>query len=252
MGFLEYIIVTPSHHRVHHAINDKYLDKNFSQIFIVWDKWFGTFQAELPDVVPVYGTKKQVKTWNPIWINFMHIWLLAKDAWRTRSWWDKMRLWFMPTGWRPSDVKNRYPVEIVEDVYHRQKYETKAPDLLIAWSWLQLAITLVIMFAVLVNIAVLPFFDVLMVFGFLTASIFSYTVLMDRQLLAVPAEIVKVAAGIYLMYTLPLIDLLGNSQRLGLTLAAGYLVISLLLTLYYAFESFQTKPVSDPVPISKK
>ncbi|MEL7428097.1 MAG: sterol desaturase family protein, partial [Bacteroidota bacterium] len=58
MGFLEYIIVTPSHHRVHHAINDEYLDKNYSEIFIVWDKWFGTFQEELPEVPPVYGTKR--------------------------------------------------------------------------------------------------------------------------------------------------------------------------------------------------
>ncbi len=50
MGFLEKIIVTPSHHRVHHALNPEYIDKNYSQIFIVWDKWFGTFQAELPAV----------------------------------------------------------------------------------------------------------------------------------------------------------------------------------------------------------
>ena len=50
LGVLEYVIVTPSHHRVHHAINDEYLDKNFSEIFIVWDKLFGTFQEELPSV----------------------------------------------------------------------------------------------------------------------------------------------------------------------------------------------------------
>ena len=55
MGFLEKIIVTPSHHRVHHAINPEYLDKNLSQIFIFWDKLFGTFQEELPDKPCVYG-----------------------------------------------------------------------------------------------------------------------------------------------------------------------------------------------------
>ncbi len=55
MGFLEKIIVTPSHHRVHHAINPEYLDKNYGQIFIFWDKWFGTYQEELADKPPVYG-----------------------------------------------------------------------------------------------------------------------------------------------------------------------------------------------------
>ncbi len=57
MGFLEYIIVTPSHHRVHHAINEIYIDKNFSQIFIFWDKMFGTFQEELKNEIPVFGVK---------------------------------------------------------------------------------------------------------------------------------------------------------------------------------------------------
>ncbi|HAC24986.1 MAG TPA: sterol desaturase, partial [Cytophagales bacterium] len=110
MGFLEKIIVTPSHHRVHHAINPEYLDKNYSQIFIIWDKLFGTFQAELTDVNPVYGVTRPVQTWNPIKINFMHLWLLIKDAWHAGNWLDKFRIWFMPLGWRPSDVATRFPV----------------------------------------------------------------------------------------------------------------------------------------------
>ncbi|HZI54935.1 MAG TPA: sterol desaturase family protein, partial [Chitinophagaceae bacterium] len=84
MGFLEKIIVTPSHHRVHHAINKEYLDKNLSQIFIVWDKLFGTFQEELKEAPPVYGITRPVRTWNPVKINFQHLWLLIKEAWRTR------------------------------------------------------------------------------------------------------------------------------------------------------------------------
>ncbi|MDX1667634.1 MAG: sterol desaturase family protein [Saprospiraceae bacterium] len=59
MGWFEHIIVTPSHHRVHHAINDEYIDRNYSEIFILWDKWFGTFQEELPDKPPVYGVKSR-------------------------------------------------------------------------------------------------------------------------------------------------------------------------------------------------
>ena len=121
MGFLEHILVTPSHHRVHHAINKEYMDKNLSQIFIFWDKLFGTFQQELDHVKPVFGVTRPVKTWNPVKINFIHLWLLIKDAWRTKSIKDKFRIWFMPTGWRPEDVKEKYPVDYIADPYNQKK-----------------------------------------------------------------------------------------------------------------------------------
>ena len=73
MGWLEYILVTPSHHRIHHAINPEYLDKNYSQIFIFWDKLFGTFQPELKNKQPIYGTMRPAQTWNPIIINFITV-----------------------------------------------------------------------------------------------------------------------------------------------------------------------------------
>ena len=97
MGWLEKVIVTPSHHRVHHGINPEYLDKNYSQILIIWDKIFGTFQPELANVKPVYGILRPANTWNPIIINYKHLWQLIQDAFHAGSWWDKMRIWFMPT-----------------------------------------------------------------------------------------------------------------------------------------------------------
>ena len=124
LGFLEHIIVTPSHHRVHHAINKEYLDKNLSQIFIIWDKLFGTFQEELDDVPPVYGVKRPVRSWNPIYINFVHLFLLIKDAWRTNNWIDKFRIWFMPTGWRPKDVEKKFPVSTIDSTNNYEKYYT--------------------------------------------------------------------------------------------------------------------------------
>ena len=106
LGFLEYIFVTPSQHRVHHAINPIYIDKNLSAIFCVWDRIFGTFQEELDDVKPIYGTLKPVQTWNPIIINFQHFYRLANDSWHTKKFLDKLKIWFMPTGWRPKDVES--------------------------------------------------------------------------------------------------------------------------------------------------
>src|SRR5687767_3091447 len=138
MGFLEHIIVTPSHHRVHHAINKEYMDKNLSQIFIFWDKLFGTFQKELKEAPPVYGITRPVRTWNPIKINFQHLWLMMKDAWHTKSWKEKFTLWFKPTGYRPADVIEKYPVYKIDDVFAFERYDTRASRGLHVWCWIQL------------------------------------------------------------------------------------------------------------------
>jgi len=125
LGWIEYILITPSQHRVHHAINKEYIDKNLGQIFSIWDRLFGTFQEELDAVPPKYGVLKPVQTYNPLWINFQHLYNLAFDAWHTKSWIDKLRIWFMPTGWRPVDVATRFERPIIEDVYTYQKYDPK-------------------------------------------------------------------------------------------------------------------------------
>ena len=200
MGFLEYFLVTPSHHRVHHAMNEQYLDKNYGQIFIIWDRMFGTFQPELSEVPAVYGVKRPVKTWNPIIINWQHLGLLYLDAWRTKNWWDKLRIWFMPTGWRPADVVDQYPVASVQDVYNFEKYETHLSKSLLAWSWFQMIITLVFMFHLTNNIAELSFSNILLYGGFIFVCIFSYTTLMDRSKHSLWAEGVKAALGLGILW----------------------------------------------------
>ncbi len=102
LGFLEKWFVTPSHHRVHHGVNTQYLDKNFSEFLIVWDKWFGTFEEEKEPVC--YGVIHPPRTWDPLGINLQfwkHLW---DDAMAAPYWWDKFRIWFMPLGWRPRGV----------------------------------------------------------------------------------------------------------------------------------------------------
>lgn len=200
MGFLEYFLVTPSHHRVHHAMNEQYLDKNYGQIFIIWDRMFGTFQAELKEVPAVYGVKRPVKTWNPIIINWQHLGLLYLDAWRTKSWWDKLRIWVMPTGWRPADVIDKYPVSSVKDVYNFEKYETNLSNPLLAWSWFQMIVTITLMFHLTNNIADLSFTHILLYGGFLFVCIFSYTTLMDKSKYTLWAEGVKAGIGLGILW----------------------------------------------------
>lgn len=105
LGPLEWIFVTPSNHRVHHARNAMYLDKNYGGVFILWDRLFGTFQDERHDERCVYGITKGLNSWNPLWAN-LHFWAETFSlAWRTRSWADRARIWFMRPGWYPRDIQ---------------------------------------------------------------------------------------------------------------------------------------------------
>lgn len=230
MGPLEYIIVTPSHHRVHHAINDEYLDKNFSEIFIIWDKLFGTFQEELKEVPAVYGTKRPAGTWNPILINFMHLWSILQDAWRTHSWWDKARIWFMPTGWRPSDVEAKYPIPYYKTADEQQKYDSHLSRPLTYWSWVQLVINLVLMYYLMFEIGTLSFVEILCYGGFLMLSVFAYTTLMDRHRLSLPLEGLKFIYGLGMVYLFQGWFGLGTA---GSWLIVAYLLVSMVCCLYF-------------------
>ena len=196
MGFLEKIIVTPSHHRVHHAMNLEYMDKNYGQIFIIWDKIFGTFQEELENVPPVYGVTRPVRTWNPIKINFQHMWLLIQDAWRAKNWKDKLRIWFMPTGWRPADVAQNYPVYKIEDVYDFEKYNTHYSKSLLGWTWIQTIILLLFVSFLFGNIASIGLPNIFIYGAFLFLYVYSLTEMMDGSRYAWAWEAAKFIMGI--------------------------------------------------------
>ncbi|MBK9744522.1 MAG: sterol desaturase family protein [Saprospiraceae bacterium] len=234
MGWLEYILVTPSHHRVHHAINPEYMDKNYSQIFIIWDKLFGTFQPEKEEIPAVYGVTRAVHTWNPWIINYQHLWLLISDAWRTKSWLDKLKIWVMPTGWRPADVSTSFPVPYTKEIYLRNKYDTIASPLFKAWAVGQLLITLLLMMFLFNNIGTIPFSSVLLYGLFLFVNIFAYTSLMDGNLIGIVVEVFKFALGIIILYTNDYqwfnID---NSIPNGTLIVLGYLVLSLTSSVYF-------------------
>lgn len=199
MGFLEKIIVTPSHHRVHHAINPEYIDKNYSQVFIIWDKLFGTFQEEQDHIPPVYGITRPVATWNPVKINFQHLFLLISDAWRTKNWNDKFRIWFMPTGWRPADVAEKYPVYKIEDVYDFEKYNPSSSKALQTWSFIQLFILLGFISYLFGNLASIGSPGIFLYGLFIFAYIYAMTELMDGNPIAYVWEGIKLLIGVYLI-----------------------------------------------------
>lgn len=109
LGWFDRWFCSPSNHRVHHAVNDKYLDRNYGGILVVWDRLFGSFVEE-DDAEPcVYGTRSPLRSFNPLWANLQVYRDLVLDSWRARSWADKLRVWLKPPGWRPADVAARWP-----------------------------------------------------------------------------------------------------------------------------------------------
>lgn len=122
LGWLEWVFITPSNHRVHHAQNPAYLDRNYGGVFILWDRLFGTFKEEDPAEPVVFGVTTPLASWNPLWANLQFYAQLWHDARRTASLWDKLRIWFMPTGWRPADVAARYP-QAKQDLTVFRKFE---------------------------------------------------------------------------------------------------------------------------------
>jgi Sterol desaturase len=86
LGWLEWVLITPSNHRVHHAQNPAYLDRNYGGVFIIWDRLFGTFKEEDPAEPVVFGVTTPLASWNPLWANLQFYAQLYSDARRTRSW----------------------------------------------------------------------------------------------------------------------------------------------------------------------
>jgi alkylglycerol monooxygenase len=120
LGWFDRWFCSPSNHRVHHAVNDAYLDKNYGGILILWDRLFGSFKEENEPCV--YGTRSPLNSWNPLWANVEVYAALLKDAWHTHRWADKLRVFLKPPGWRPADVAQRFPKPAFE-MQHVCKYE---------------------------------------------------------------------------------------------------------------------------------
>jgi alkylglycerol monooxygenase len=247
MGFLEKILVTPSHHRVHHAINPIYMDRNHSQIFIIWDKIFGTFQEELDAVPPVFGITRPAQTWNPFRINFQHLWLLITDAWRAEKWKDKLTIWFKPTGWRPENFEEKYPVNKITDVYAFEKYGTKHSNKLMYWSIFQAIITLLFITYMYNSIAIIGLPNLFIYGAFIFLTVYSYTELMDTRKTAVFWEGIRFLFGIAIIVYLGDWFEMSTQLPFASSIIIGYLVLSFFITIYFVSSNFETKKIAIPI-----
>jgi sterol desaturase/sphingolipid hydroxylase (fatty acid hydroxylase superfamily) len=140
LGWFDRVFCSPPNHRAHHAVNDRYLDRNYGGILILWDRLFGTFVEEDDADPPVYGTRAPLRSWNPLWANAEVYWATLKDAWHARRWRDKLLVWIKPPGWRPADVAERFPKPAFD--IRRERYAPALPPGLAAYGVAQFALML--------------------------------------------------------------------------------------------------------------
>lgn len=136
LGWYEKYFVTASNHRVHHAQNDNYIDKNYGGVFIIWDRMFGTYKEEDENEIPIYGIRGKINTFNPIWAN-LHIYVdIFKDIWNARSWKEKIFVPFAKTGWKPLSL----PTPATKDDFNPatfKKYNPEAPTKIKVYAFFQ-------------------------------------------------------------------------------------------------------------------
>ena len=198
MGFLEKFMNTPSHHRVHHGRDPKYIDKNHSGTFIIWDKFFGTFQLE--EETPTYGITKPVNSWNPVWANFDHYVGIFKQAANTPGFMNKLGVVLNKPGWRPKELGG-YQAAPKVDKSTYQKYDIRPSLKVNIYVMMQFLITLLVTSYFLFNQGAFNLIEK----GFFAALIILFLLncggLLEKRSWAIPAEWVKFSLMVAMSYS---------------------------------------------------
>jgi len=192
LGPLEWVMNTPSHHRVHHARNPKYLDKNYAGMFIIWDRLFGTFEPEVEQ--PVYGITKPLRSMNPLWANLSGWRDLIEDAWNAPRLRDKFKIWFMPLGWTPPGLPERPRAQEVTRAT-LQKYDPQLPRALNVYVFVHFVVTLVVgVVVLLLGDQKAPWSVILPLAVFVLWSLGNFGGIFERKRWVLPAEMLRLLA----------------------------------------------------------
>ena len=179
LGWFDRVFASPSNHRAHHAVNDRYLDRNYGGLFILWDRLFGTFAEEVDEDPPVFGTRAPLRSFNPLWANVEVYAALAQDAWHARRWSDKLRVWLKPPGWRPADVAERFPKPAFD--LARREYDPPASRSMQAYALFHFALLLGLGTVFLSHAATLGGWQALAFAGFVTAGLCALGALLEHR-----------------------------------------------------------------------
>ncbi|CAM9992015.1 unnamed protein product, partial [Chrysoparadoxa australica] len=195
---IEWIFNTPSHHRVHHGRDPKYIDKNHAGSLIIWDKLFGTFQRE--EEKPTYGITSPINTWNPVWANLQHYKDLGQQFGQTRGIHNKLNVLFNKPGWKPVEEGGPIKVESITSTY--QKYNNKPPGFLAIYVMIQFVIILVATSVFLFNEHIFSSIEKFSFAGMIVLSVLLFGVLLDNKTKWIIAEFIRIFLFIALAYQL--------------------------------------------------
>jgi len=231
----ESIMNTPSHHRVHHGVNPEYQDRNYAGVFIIWDRFFGTFEPEVAE--PVYGITKPLNSWNPLWAN-VHVFVqIARDGWRAERWRDKLRIAFGRPGWRPAELgEMERPRPVTPETF--EKFDPPVPAVLAFYGFVQFATALAAAFLLLQRAPSLPVGVLVAPAFFVTLALAGVGGIFERAKWARPLEtarlITTAAACAGLIYT-------GLAPGLVAWGGVAFCLISLAVLWSYRRELTQTE-----------
>ncbi len=208
LSFIEWIMVTPSNHRVHHARNDRYVDKNYGGVFIVWDRIFGTFQDELDDEPAVYGLRKPLNSWNPLWANIHVYWRLLVDFVTLKGIGNKFKLLIKPPGWLPENQLSSCKAKRTVDL--TSKYDPPLHPLTRIYVASQFIATLSVslpLAGLAENATQIELWAAVL---FVAGSLFVHGYILDRRKHTLLWECGRLIAGIMLALLVPLGDQLST------------------------------------------
>lgn len=188
LGPLEWILNTPSHHRVHHAVNPRYLDRNYAAALILWDRLFGTFAEERETCV--YGTVKPLGSFNPVWAQVAYLGDLWRKAVTMPRWRDRLRLWLMPPPWVPPGLAPE-PDPVVEG---RPKHDTALSPFVKWYVLVQFVPAVVATFLAMWHQADAPRLTLVAAAALVFWTLVSLGGLLDRRRWALVAEVARLAA----------------------------------------------------------
>lgn len=190
--WFEYVFNTPSHHRVHHGRNPKYIDRNHAGTFMIWDRMFGTFQAE--EEKPTYGVTKPTNTWNPVWANVLPLVDMTQQVRSTPGFMNKLKVLFYKPGWRPAELGGyQTPPEVDKVTYN--KYDTHPFIPMIRYVFAQFVLVLGFASFFLFSAGSFPLNQKLIFAGFIMWSIAQLGILMENRKSWIPLEYLRLLAS---------------------------------------------------------
>ena len=219
LGWFDFVFASPSNHRVHHGINERYLDKNYGGILILWDRLFGTFEEEVEK--PVFGVRGGLGTFDPVWANVAYYATMADLCRRARDWRDRIRVWFAPPGWVPANLRPAGPPPPF-DLAAVEVYDPPARGAATAVAFAALVVMVGATAAFLVAGPQLPLTNGLIVFLAIAASLWAIGALLDGRVSVLEALYVFAAALTSAAYALdwPAVEAAAKPAALALLIAA--------------------------------